>query len=179
MATRKSGARARASENRNTGGGDSAGIGDSAQKIWLAGLGAFERARAEGPRMFDTLVEQGKSLGGQARDAADQALRNLKESASTAGGRFDKLEQVFEDRVSRSLSRLGVLTRAEVADLNQGVRELADQVRGLMAQQAEGARGTAKAARKTGKRAAGTAKKSARKTKGTKRASRASRARRA
>jgi hypothetical protein len=24
-------------------------IGESAQKIWLAGLGAFERARAEGP----------------------------------------------------------------------------------------------------------------------------------
>src|SRR3954470_1003412 len=127
MATRKSSTRTFRSpqggnENNN-------GIGDSAQKIWLAGLGAFERARSEGPRMFDTLVEQGKSIGGQAREAADQALRTLKDQASGAGGRFDKLEQVFEDRVSRSLRRLGVITRSEVADLSQGVRELSDQVR--------------------------------------------------
>ena len=125
---------------------------DQAQKIWLAGLGAFERARAEGPRMFDTLVAQGKGLGGQARDAADQALRSLKESASGASGRFDKLEQVFEERVQRSLKRLGVLTRDEVADLNQGVRDLADQMRELMAQQAAAGKGAEK--KKGRKRAA-------------------------
>jgi poly(hydroxyalkanoate) granule-associated protein len=176
MATRKSGSRTRASQNRNAASDAGGAIGDSAQKIWLAGLGAFERARAEGPRMFDTLVEQGKSLGGQARDAADQALRSLKESASTAGGRFDKLEQVFEDRVSRSLSRLGVITRAEVADLNQGVRELADQVRDLMAEQQKG-RGTTARAAGTAKR---TTKKASRKAKkGAKSATRGSRARRA
>ena len=155
-------------------------VGDSAQKIWLAGLGAFERARADGPRMFETLVEQGKSLGGQAREAADQALRNLKEGAASAGGHFDKLEQVFEDRVSRSLQRLGVLTRAEVADLNQGVKDLADQVRDLMAQQQDAGRRAAKSASATGRRAAGTAKKAARKTKKrAKSATRGSRARRA
>ena len=90
--------------------------------------------------------------GDQARDAADQALRSLKESASGAGGRFDKLEQVFEERVQRSLKRLGVLTRDEVADLNQGVRELADQMRELMARQ--GAAPKAAAKKKGKKRAA-------------------------
>jgi len=126
-------------------------MADSAQKIWLAGLGAFERARAEGPRMFDTLVAQGKGLGDQARDAADQALRSLKESASGASGRFDKLEQVFEERVQRSLKRLGVLTRDEVADLNQGVRDLADQMRELMARQGAAPK---PAAKKKGKKRA-------------------------
>ena len=180
MATRKSGARARTSETRDGAGDAANAIGDSAQKIWLAGLGAFERARSEGPRMFETLVEQGKTLGGQAREAADQALRNLKEGAASAGGRFDKLEQVFEDRVSRSLQRLGVLTRAEVADLNQGVKDLADQVRDLMALQQDAGRRAAKSASATGRRAAGTAKKAARKTKKrAKSATRGSRARRA
>jgi poly(hydroxyalkanoate) granule-associated protein len=162
MATRKAGSRSRQS---NTASGNDAAraITDSAQKIWLAGLGAFERARAEGPRMFDTLVAQGKDIGGQAREAADQALRSLKESTSGASGRFDKLEQVFEERVQRSLKRLGVLTRGEVDELNQGVRELADQVRELMARQGgrPAARGTTK------------------KRKAKKRASRASRAPRA
>jgi len=119
--------------------------------------------------MFDTLVEQGKSLGGQARDAADQALRSLKEQASGAGGRFDKLEQVFEDRVSKSLKRLGVMTRSEVADLSQGVRDLSDQVREMMSQQrrSPAAPKASKAARKAGTKAKRTAKKAKRTVKST------------
>jgi poly(hydroxyalkanoate) granule-associated protein len=169
MTTRKSRTRARTSAPSGGGNETARAINDSAQKIWLAGLGAFERARAEGPRMFDTLVEQGKSLGGQAREAADQALRTLKEQASGAGGRFDKLEQVFEDRVSRSLRRLGVITRSEVADLSQGVRELSDQVREMMAQQGaatantpgRGAKGAGRTARKATRTARSTARKAA------------------
>ena len=111
-------------------------ISDSAQKIWLAGLGAFERAKAEGPKMFETLVEQGRSLGGKAREAADQALKTVRDGASGASGRFDKLEQVFEDRVSKSLGRLGVLTRGEVGDLSRKVSELSENVRSLMKQSA-------------------------------------------
>ena len=108
------------------------GMRDSAQKIWLAGLGAFERAKSEGPKMFDTLVEQGKDLRSRAAEAADQALKAVREQAGEAQGRWDKLEQVFEDRVSRSLQRLGVLTSREVGDLSRQVEELNRQVRDMM-----------------------------------------------
>lgn len=128
-------------------------VTDSAQKIWLAGLGAYERAKAEGPKMFDTLVEQGKGLREKAREAADQALKSVRDASTDAGQRFDKLEQVFEDRVSKSLNRLGVLTRGEVKDLSNQVRELTDDVRALMKQQARGAASTGKRAG-TSKRAA-------------------------
>ena len=65
----------------------------SAQKIWLAGLGAFERAKSEGPKMFETLVEQGRNLGVKARETADQALRTMRETSYGAGGRWDKLDR--------------------------------------------------------------------------------------
>jgi len=107
-------------------------IRDSAQKIWLAGLGAFERARTEGPRMFETLVEQGRNMGARAMGAADEALKSVRE-ADYSGGRWDKLEQVFEDRVSKSLGRLGVLTARDVEDLSRQVSELNDTVRKMMA----------------------------------------------
>ncbi len=105
---------------------------DSAQKIWLAGLGAFERAKSDGPKVFEALVSQGKELRGRATEAADQALKTLREQAGDAQGKWDKLEQVFEDRVARSLKRLGVLTRAEVDELAAQVRELNESVRGIM-----------------------------------------------
>ena len=109
-------------------------MSDSAQRIWLAGLGAYERAKSEGPKMFETLVEQGRALGGKAREAAEQALRSVRDGASGASGHFDKLEQVFEERVAKSLGRLGVLTRGEVSDLSKQVTELTESVRGLMRQ---------------------------------------------
>ena len=127
---------------------------DSAQKIWLAGLGAFERAKSEGPRMFDTLVEQGKSLRDRAAEAADQALKAVREQAGEAQGRWDKLEQVFEDRVSRSLQRLGVLTTREVGDLSRQVEELNRQVREMMRARSGPARkaGAARAAKRPAKK---------------------------
>ena len=139
---------------------------DSAQKIWLAGLGAFERAKSEGPRMFDTLVEQGKGLRARASEAADQALKAVREQAGEAQGKWDKLEQVFEDRVSRSLNRLGVLTSKEVGDLSRQVDELNRTVREMMRSKPAGGGAKKKAAGK--KRKAG--------AKGATRASRAPRA---
>lgn len=134
--------RSKSRTRSDRGSSDSAqAIRDSAQKIWLAGLGAYERARTEGPRMFETLVEQGRSMGARAMGAADEALKTVRE-ANYAGGRWDKLEQVFEDRVSRSLGRLGVLTARDVEDLSRQVSELNDTVRKMMASTT---RGTAKA----------------------------------
>ncbi len=83
------------SRSRTQGSDDNAGdasqaIRDSAQKIWLAGLGAFERAKTEGPRMFETLVEQGRNMGARAVGMADDALKGMRE-ANYAGNRWDKL----------------------------------------------------------------------------------------
>jgi len=125
----------------------------SGQKIWLAGLGAYERARKDGPKMFDLLVSQGKALRGQAAAAADQALKNVRaqaESASAqASGKWDKLEQVFEDRVARTLSKLGVYTQKDVQQLAARVDELALAVNKLL-KTTEGKRVPAKTAARAG-----------------------------
>jgi len=111
-------------------------VTQSAQKIWLAGLGAFARARTEGDKLFDLLVEQGKTIRTKSGKAADQAMKSVRSQAdatlSTAQGKWDKLEQVFEDRVSRSLNRLGVLTSKDIDDLARQVSDLNESVRALM-----------------------------------------------
>ena len=132
---------------------------DSAQSIWLAGLGAFSRARNEGDALFEKLVEQGKGLREKARGAADQAMENVRGQAdamaSQAQGQWDKLEQVFEDRVSRSLNRLGVMTRQELDDLSREVQQLNASVQSLMKAQgkAAGKRPAKPAARRGAKKA--------------------------
>lgn len=113
---------------------------DSSHQIWLAGLGAFVRAQQEGMRMFETLVKQGERLERKTRDAAsataaaakDAAATKAKEMQQMAGGTWDKLEQVFEDRVARALSKLGVYTQNDVQKLAERVDQLSARVNELL-----------------------------------------------
>ena len=113
---------------------------DSSHQIWLAGLGAFVRAQQEGMRMFDSLVRQGERLERKTRDAAsataaaakDAAATKAKEMQEMAGGTWDKLEQVFEDRVERALSKLGVYTQNDVQKLAERVDQLSARVNELL-----------------------------------------------
>jgi poly(hydroxyalkanoate) granule-associated protein len=113
---------------------------DSSRQIWLAGLGAFSRAQAEGTKVFETLVKQGESLEAKTRKAASHtaamargaATAKVREVQKGVGGTWDKLEQVFEDRVERALSKLGVYTQNDVVRLSQRVDALSDAVNELI-----------------------------------------------
>ena len=113
---------------------------DSSRQIWLAGLGAFSRAQAEGTKVFETLVKQGEALESKTRKAASDtaamargaATAKVREVQKGVGGTWDKLEQVFEDRVERALSKLGVYTQNDVVRLSQRVDALSDAVNALI-----------------------------------------------
>jgi poly(hydroxyalkanoate) granule-associated protein len=113
---------------------------NSSHQIWLAGLGAFSRAQAEGMKMFETLVKQGERLEERTKRAAADtaaaargaATAKAKEMQQMAGGTWDKLEQVFEDRVERALSKLGVYTQNDVQRLAERVDELSEAVNQLL-----------------------------------------------
>lgn len=127
---------------------------ESAQKIWLAGLGAFAKAQEEGGKVFETLVKQGQALDKKTRSVAEQAVEMAKaQAAGTVGkasGTLDKLDQVFQDRVHRSLNKLGVLTSRDIDDLTKQVTELSESVRSLVASDKRGAKGGTKSAARTG-----------------------------
>ena len=118
----------------------SQGVLNSSHQIWLAGLGAFARAQQEGTKLFETLVKQGEQLQDRTKRVATEtaaaargaATAKAKEMQQMAGGTWDKLEQVFEDRVERALSKLGVYTQNDVQRLAARVDELADAVNKLV-----------------------------------------------
>lgn len=113
---------------------------ESSRQIWLAGLGAFSKAQAEGMKVFDTLVRQGEALETKTKHAAAEtaaaasgaAKAKAREMKAMAGGTWDKLEQVFEDRVARALSKLGVHTQSDVDRLAERVDALSEAVNELI-----------------------------------------------
>jgi poly(hydroxyalkanoate) granule-associated protein len=134
--------------------------GESTRNIWLAGLGALSRAQAEGMRMFENLVKQGEALESKTRKAASQtaaaakgaATAKVKEVKDGVGGTWDKLEQVFEARVARALTKLGVHSSADVERLSQRVDRLSDAVNELI--KATGAKAPRKTPARTPRKAA-------------------------
>ena len=136
-------AKAEAQGGHKQGGGEkgiSKAVLESSHQIWLAGLGAFAKAQQGGKQVFDMLVKQGEVLEAKTRSAAAQtadaareaAKAKAKEMQTMAGGTWDKLEQVFEDRVSRALARLGVYTSSDVERLSERVNELSEAVNALL-----------------------------------------------
>ena len=95
--------------DRNPAGDDTAqAIRDSAQKIWLAGLGAFERARSDGPRVFESLIEQGRGVAARAVGAADDALKNIREGGYGGAANMQKVEQMLEQLNERVRGMAGL-----------------------------------------------------------------------
>lgn len=112
---------------------------DSAQQVWMAGMGALSKAQGEGTKLFETLVKEGVNLEQKTRKLATGKVDEVRGAVETtvtqvkdrAADTWDKLEKVFEDRVSRVLNKLGVPGRSEmqalidrVEDLNRTVRKM-------------------------------------------------------
>jgi poly(hydroxyalkanoate) granule-associated protein len=116
-------------------------VKDSAQQIWLAGLGAFSRAQEEGSKVFEALVKEGVTIQRKTQAAAEErfgdAGARMASMASgfsgQATGQWDKLGSIFEDRVARALRALGVPSAEEVATLAARVEELEQTVAKLRA----------------------------------------------
>lgn len=121
------------SAKSGAGGGDLGKVvKDSAQEIWLAGLGAYSRAQEEGAKVFETLVKAGQDLQQRTQGVAGSTVEAM---AGRAAGTWGKLEQVFEDRVARSLGRLGVPSKSELRELSDKITELNASVQALLEQQ--------------------------------------------
>jgi len=107
-------------------------LGESAQQVWLAGIGALARAQNEGSRLFEQLAEEGRAVGdgqGHAGDSGAAArLEGLRQALDGALGRatakaneaWDSVGRAFENRVQQALKQMDVPTREDLDAL--GVR---------------------------------------------------------
>ncbi len=103
-------------------------IKDSARQIWLAGLGAYTKAEEDAGRFFEKLVKEGEEIEMKTRDAVEKQFKAVEDTVvgvkSKATGTWDKLENVFDQRVSQALHRLNIPTKAELDALSEKVEEL-------------------------------------------------------
>ena len=111
------------------------GIEKYSRKIWLAGLGAYAKAGAEGVDYFKELVKagegvekQGRKLVGEQVEAANSQFDSVKNSVTGVKEKvevqFDRIEKAFDNRVASALNRIGIPSRQDVEALSAKLDEL-------------------------------------------------------
>jgi poly(hydroxyalkanoate) granule-associated protein len=101
---------------------------DSAQHIWLAGLGAFAKAQEEGGKVFENLVKEGSHLQQTTQQAQAKMTEAAEKMGQMASGQMDKLETIFEERVAKALKSMGLPSAEDVAALQARVEQLEKQL---------------------------------------------------
>jgi len=111
-------------------------VKESAQQIWLAGLGAWSKAQEEGGKVFEALVKEGSTLQRKTQAVAEEKIGEVTSRMSNmagdvtakAGQQWDKLETIFEERTSKALNKLGVPSSKDIEALIKRIDELSAQV---------------------------------------------------
>ena len=110
-------------------------IKDSARQIWLAGLGAYTKAEEDAGRFFERLVQEGEQLESKTRGVVEKQIKSVEGRVEgvreRASGTWDKLETMFDQRVSGALRRLGIPRREDIEALQRRIDALEAELRRL------------------------------------------------
>ena len=114
-------------------------VTESAQKVWLAGLGAVSKAQTESGKFVEVLADQAGALVAEgkkiearvkavavekAKEAQAAAKSFAKTKTTETAQTLNKLEGVFEERVSRTLNTFGIPSSKQVRELIVRMEEL-------------------------------------------------------
>lgn len=105
----------------------------SAQKIWLAGIGALATAEEEGSKLFNSLVKKGQTYEAQGQQRVGEVRARVEQVVGKAEGSIEKLGDALDEKVAAAIKRLGVPSRDEIAQLTKSVEELTVKVDSLKA----------------------------------------------
>ena len=116
-------------------------VKESAQQIWLAGMGAFSKAQAEGGKVFEALIKEGMNLQKKTQGIAEERISAVTGKmtamadgmSNKAGAQWDKLESIFEERVAKALNKMGVPSSKDIDALIKRIDELSAKLGGKAA----------------------------------------------
>jgi poly(hydroxyalkanoate) granule-associated protein len=104
-------------------------VKDTAEQIWLAGVGALTLARTEGSKMFDTLVDVGK----QVEKILPSPVAAAQAAKHTATEWIGGVQGLVDAQVKAALKRAGIPTRSEIEKLTARVEQLTASIESLKA----------------------------------------------
>jgi poly(hydroxyalkanoate) granule-associated protein len=110
-------------------------IRNSANQIWLAGLGALAHAEHRGADWFESLIAAGDKLERAAREQIARPMRlaerRVSETRDSIGETWSTVAVVVERRVAKLLNSMQIPTSRDIDELTRRVAELQEALQAL------------------------------------------------
>ena len=103
-------------------------IRESAEQIWLAGLGAFALANQQGGKFFHNLVKRGHEVQKVNKVRLEKVRARVEKIRDDAGRAIEKITSPFPGGLSTAFKGLGIPSRKEIVTLTKRVEELTKSV---------------------------------------------------
>jgi poly(hydroxyalkanoate) granule-associated protein len=132
----------------------------SAERVWLAGLGALAEAEKRGDKLFKDLVKKGKHFEEKFPDPSESLKGGVESARKQATLAWKDFESVFDEKVQGAMSRMGVAQQSDVDALKKEIAALKKSKKKSAKGKSSKKTKEAKRTKKTGSTAA-TAKKKA------------------
>lgn len=114
---------------------------ETAQEAVAKAQEAIEKLQQEGSRILQSVVSETQKMAGskveEMRGRVEEMRGKMEEARDRATETFDNLEQIFEERVSRALGRLGIPTKDDFQAIARRLEELNDSVQTLIKSRAQ------------------------------------------
>lgn len=101
------------------------------QNAWWAGLGVLAVAEDAGSKVFDALVEQGKSWEQERRKKTETTARRVQRLVGDGEDTVEAVEKRVRDEVNEVLGGIGVPRRGDLEELREQVDTLSREVERL------------------------------------------------
>ncbi len=114
-------------------------LGKSAERVWLAGIGALGRVQSEGARFFEALVNEGEEIKQRRRESSlhgAESIREhvevkLEETWENTQRNWRRMNQLFDERIQDILHTLKIPTREEIEALRHEIEILRNELHEL------------------------------------------------
>jgi poly(hydroxyalkanoate) granule-associated protein len=103
-------------------------IRESAEQIWLAGLGAFALANQQGGKFFHNLVKRGHDVQKVNKARFEKMRARVEKIRDDAGRAIEKVTAPFPGGLTTAFRGLGIPSRKEIVKLTKRVEELTKSV---------------------------------------------------
>jgi poly(hydroxyalkanoate) granule-associated protein len=100
---------------------------DSAQQIWMAGVGVLTLAQEESGKLFSALVDAGKQMEKVLPSPTDV----LKTASDSAESYWAKVQKIIDHQITATLHRFGVPTKDEIDRLTRRIEQLTASIEAL------------------------------------------------
>lgn len=107
-------------------------VRDLMERIWLAGLGAFSMAEAEGGKLFQSLAEAGKRFETKVRGGAEELIDGGEDLYARLVGAGERFEQRIKEGIDGTLGGARKAVEGTKKRIEDGVEDVEGRVRDVV-----------------------------------------------